>query len=68
MSQRQFVSIRERAQYTASVIASNTAGGSLGPFYRDKKSCKHPAIYTQSSDRALDQAVFFTFFLVFAAF
>ena len=35
-SQRQFASVRGRAQCIASVIASNTVGGSLGPFDSDK--------------------------------
>ena len=35
-SQRQFASVREKAQCIASVIASSTVGGSLGPFDCDK--------------------------------
>ena len=35
-SQRHFASVRGRAQYIVSVIASSTVGGSLGPFDCDK--------------------------------
>ena len=35
-SQQQFASVWGRAQCIASVIASSTVGGSLGPFDRDK--------------------------------
>ena len=35
-SPRQFASVRGRAKCIASVIASSTVGGSLGPFDRDK--------------------------------
>ena len=35
-SQRQFASVREKRQCIASVIASSTVEGSLGPFDRDK--------------------------------
>ena len=66
-SQRQFASVREKRQWIASVIASSTVGGSLGPFDRDKARQNItlvPANYTQPSDRA----VFFPLFLVFAGF
>ena len=66
-SQRQFASVREKRQCIASVIASSTVGGSLGPFDRDKARQNItlvPANYTQPSDRA----VFFPLFLVFAGF
>ena len=42
-SQRQFASVRGRAPCIASVIASSTVGGSLGPFDRDKARQKHYA-------------------------
>ena len=66
-SQRQFASVREKRQCIASVIASSTVGGSLGPFDRDKARQNItlvPANYTQPSDRV----VFFPLFLVFAGF
>ena len=66
-SQRQFASVREKRQCIASVIASSTMGGSLGPFDRDKARQNItlvPANYTQPSDRV----VFFPLFLVFAGF
>ena len=52
-SQRQFASIRRRAQkQNCFVIASSTVEESLSPFDRNK------AIYTQSSDRAVSFAFF----------
>ena len=49
-SQPQFTSVRGRAHCIASVIASSTAGGSLGPFDSDKASRERQAIFTQPSD------------------
>ena len=52
-SQRQFTSVRGRAQCIESVIASSSVGGSLGPFDRDKarqNSTRAPG-YLHSTER-----------------